>query len=374
MKISQNLIKQLIFSCIIIVLLSPRVGAQPADSVYRIMKKVADWQWKTIETEGWKNPKTDWTNGVMFTGMTAWAKIAPNNSYYQKLREVGQSLRWQIGPNRHFADDYCIAQMYTALYKHDKNPVMIADFRIMADSLVALPHTESLIWERQIHLREWAWCDALYMGPAGLANLSWVTGAPKYRDAACKLWWKTSDYLYDPKEHLFFRDSRYFDQREKNGQKVFWSRGNGWAIAGLVNVVRTMPLNYPDRNRFVREFKEMAERIAGLQQPDGTWHASLLDPDSYPAKETSGTGLFCYALAWGVNQKLLAYDTYYPVIAKAWKALRSSVHADGKLGDVQPIGASPDKVTADNTEVYGVGAFLLAGSEMFKLLKNTGRP
>ncbi|OCX51563.1 glycoside hydrolase [Mucilaginibacter sp. PPCGB 2223] len=345
---------------------------RPADSVFNLMKKVADWQWNELETKGWKYPKTDWTNGVMYTGMTAWAKIAHNPVYFDKLLAVGKSINWQIGPNRSFADDYCIAQTYTQLYGIYKNPLYIADFKKMADSLVAAPHSEDLLWVKKIHLREWAWCDALYMGPAGLANLSAVTGDSKYLDEACKLWWKTSEYLYDKDERLFFRDSRYFTQKEKNDKKVFWSRGNGWVMGGLVNMLAKMPRNYPDRDKFIAEFKEMAEKIAILQQSDGTWHASLLDPSSYPSKETSGTGLFCYALAWGVNQKILPYNQYYPVISKAWAALTSSVHADGKLGYVQPIGASPDKVTADDTEVYGVGAFLLAGTQML-ILQNSAR-
>jgi unsaturated rhamnogalacturonyl hydrolase len=346
-------------------------ATRPTDSVYNIMKKVADWQWRELETKGWKNPKTDWTNGVMYTGMVAWAKIAGSPAYYDKLLEVGKSLDWKIGPRRHFADDYCIAQTYAQLYAVYKDPHYIADFKSMADTLVSLPHTESLKWANKIHMREWAWCDALYMAPAALANLTAVTGNDKYLNEAYKLWWKTSDYLYDKQEHLFFRDSRYFAQKEKNGKKVFWSRGNGWVIAGLVNVLVKTPQSDPERQKLIEQFKQMAQRIARLQQNDGTWHASLLDPESYPSKETSGTGLFCYALAWGVNQKILAYDEYYPVIEKAWTALSTSVHADGKLGFVQPIGASPDKVSFDDTEVYGVGAFLLAGTEMMKL-KNNG--
>lgn len=118
----------------------------------------------------------------------------------------------------------------------------------------------------------------------------------------------------------------------------------------------------------------MAASIAKLQQPDGTWHASLLDPQSYPSKETSGTGFFCYALTWGINQKLLSYNEYYPVVAKAWNALTTAVQPDGKLGYVQPIGAAPEKVTADDTETYGVGAFLLAGTELLKLKTNNTQP
>jgi unsaturated rhamnogalacturonyl hydrolase len=339
------------------------------DSIYKYMKKVADWQWHDLETNGWKNDQKDWTNGAMYAGMLAWAKVANDDVYYQKLVKVGNDNQWKIGPHRHFADDYCIGQMYAQLYKKYKNPLYIADFKSLADTLVVIPHTESLLWVNNIYYREWAWCDAMFMGPPALGYLTQATGDQKYLDEACKLWWKSSDYLYSKDQHLFFRDSRYFTQKEKNGKEVFWSRGNGWVMGGMANLLSVMPANYPGKGRFITQFKQMAASIAKLQQPDGTWHASLLDPESYPVKETSGTGFLCYAIAWGINQKILPYKEYYPVVAKAWKALISSVHADGKLGYVQPQGASPEKVTADDTEVYGVGAFLLAGTEMLKLKK-----
>lgn len=110
----------------------------------------------------------------------------------------------------------------------------------------------------------------------------------------------------------------------------------------------------------------MAAKIASLQQPDGSWHTSLLDPASFPVKETSGTGFYCYALTWGLNQNLLDKKIYWPVVKKAWAALTSSVHQNGMLGYVQRIGDRPDMVTENSTEVYGVGAFLLTGAELFK--------
>jgi rhamnogalacturonyl hydrolase YesR len=139
-------------------------------------------------------------------------------------------------------------------------------------------------------------------------------------------------------------------------------------MGGLVRMLENMPANYPDRPRFIELYKKMAEKIASLQSDDGSWHASLLDAANYPAKETSGTGFYCYALAYGVNHGLLSFEKFNPVIEKAWSALVSSVHADGKLGNVQQIGAQPESVDSNSTEVYGVGAFLLAGSEMIGLL------
>ncbi len=178
------------------------------------------------------------------------------------------------------------------------------------------------------------------------------------------MWWKTTDYLYDKNEHLYYRDSRFF------GQKIFWSRGNGWVLAGLARVLQNMPADYPERPRYVALLREMSARIAALQQSDGYWRTSLLDAKAYPLPETSGTAFFVYALAWGVNEGLLDRAPYEPVIRKGWSALVRAVHPDGMLGFVQRIGDQPGSTSSSTTEIYGSGAFLLAASEVYRLIQS----
>jgi rhamnogalacturonyl hydrolase YesR len=152
----------------------------------------------------------------------------------------------------------------------------------------------------------------------------------------------------------------------ENGGKIFWSRGNGWVVGGLVRVLQYMAKDHPQRGFFENQFKEMCNRLRRLQTPSGFWSQSLLDAANYPQKESSGTGFFVYAMAWGVNNGLLSREEFLPVIRKGWEALRSSVHANGKLGYVQQVGDSPANVKFEDAESYGTGAFLLAGSEVFK--------
>ncbi len=156
--------------------------------------------------------------------------------------------------------------------------------------------------------------------------------------------------------------------REQNGQKVFWSRGNGWVIAGLVRVLEHLPHDYPNFQRYLDLFLEMSETISSIQQTDGFWKVSLLDPESFPGGETSGSALFCYALAWGINHGYLPEDRYLPIVLKSWKALSGAVNTSGKLGWVQPMGVDPQLTQYKYTDVFGVGAFLLAGSEVVRLL------
>jgi unsaturated rhamnogalacturonyl hydrolase len=339
------------------------------DSVLDIMNKVAKWQLRDWREHGKRHPYFEWTMGACYAGYMDLAQVATYSTYLGDMQAIGDSLHWKTGSRHTMADDYCVAQMYSELYLIYKKPEMIAQWKLQADSIAALPHDEPLEWKNNIANREWAWCDALFMGPPAFAYLSTATGDTKYLDAASKLWWKTTDYLFDKDENLYYRDSRFFTQKEANGKKVFWSRGNGWVMGGLVRMLDNMPEDYPDRPKFVELYKKMAAKIASLQNADGTWHAALLDPESYPVKEASGTGFYCYALAYGINHKLISFDKYWPNVVKAWIALSGCVQPNGKLGYVQQIGEKPEKVTADDTEVYGVGAFLLAGSEVYRMMQ-----
>jgi unsaturated rhamnogalacturonyl hydrolase len=343
-------------------------GKEEPDPTLTIMKKVADWQLDHWRKDGSRWPAYDWVNAACYTGISALARVSGDSTYYHALYAIGERLDWNTGPHRTMADDYCIGQLYCELFAHYRDPRIVAHLRAQFDTICSLPHTESLEWVNDIYLREWAWCDALFMGPAGLAALSAATGDPKYLITADSLWWKTTGYLYDPADSLFFRDSRYFHQQEPNGQKMFWSRGNGWVMAGMVRLLDRMPQDFAHRGRMIALYRQMAARIAGLQQSDGGWRTSLLDQGRYPNKETSGTAFYCFALAWGVHHGILDRKSYWPVVLRAWEALKNAVQPDGRLGFVQQIGDQPGAADANSTEAYAVGGFLLAGSEM--LVKN----
>ncbi|MCF7972371.1 MAG: DUF4861 family protein [Phycisphaerae bacterium] len=332
-------------------------------AIVRVMTQVADWQLANPGTHA----TTDWTQGALYAGLSAWARMADTETYTQALMAVGDKNEWQLGRRLYHADDHCVGQMYLDLFKQVRNPVMIKPLQERFDWIMAHPSASSLVFEEKTREDRWWWCDALFMGPPVWAELSALTGDSKYLDFMNREWWATTDFLYDKEEHLYFRDSRYFDQREANGKKMFWCRGNGWVFGGLVKVLQAMPLDYPDRPRYVQLYRDMSAKLLEIQGQDGLWRSSLLDPVTYPPQEASGSGFFCYGLAWGVNRGFLDADTYGPVVKKAWQGLVGCVQSTGKLGWIQPIGAAPGKVGPDMTEVYGVGSFLLAGTEVAKI-------
>jgi unsaturated rhamnogalacturonyl hydrolase len=344
---------------------SPNQRVTPAD-VLSLMERVADWQLAHPSVHS----STDWTQAAGDAGMMALAGISGNPKYRDALLAMSEANGWKPGPRMYHADDLAIGQAYAGLYFVYRDPKMIAPLRARLDAILsAPPPVQSLDFHQPYNQASqlWSWCDALFMSPPVWMQLFAATGDDRYLDFAVQNWWRTTDYLYDPVEHLYFRDSTYFDRREANGKKIFWSRGNGWVMAGLVRMLELLPANHPSRERFEQLFREMAETVLTAQQPDGLWHSSLLDPQSYPLKETSGSGFYAYALAWGVNQGLLDGAKFKLAIRKVWLALTGCVDADGKLTHVQPIGSDPKTFADDSTEVYGVGAFLLAGSELYRM-------
>ena len=344
--------------------LSPDIVPQ---KVLEAMQRVADWQLAHPDTN---DPPTSWLQGAENAGMMALAGISGDAKYREAMRSAGEANGWRLGPLFYDADDYCVGQAYTELYFLYRENRMIAPLRERFDAILAKPSDVPGLEFTKAESRDrknWSWCDSLFMGPPAWLRLYAATDDERYLNFAVTNWWRTTDYLCDKNEHLFYRDSTYFDKREANGQKIFWSRGNGWVMAGLVRVLQYLPANHPDRPRFEQLFKDMAAKIVTLQQPDGLWRSSLLDPEDYPARETSGSGFFTYALAWGVNQGLLDRARFEPAVRKGWAALVECVAANGKLKDVQPVGSDPKKFADDSTAPYGVGAFLLAGCEVYKM-------
>jgi unsaturated rhamnogalacturonyl hydrolase len=337
--------------------LSPEIKSK---AITAAMKKVADWQVAYAEPKFNKQ----WTFAALYDGLLAASNTTGDPKYRDAVLRLAEQSDWTLLDNRFpHADDQALGKAYMDLYlsdaKGDRKPVRMAHTKEVMDRLVAHPDDPNKLL--------WWWCDALYMAPPVLSRVYLATGDKKYLDYMDRQWWLTSDLLFDKDEHLFFRDSRYLTQKQANGQKLFWSRGNGWVLGGLVKVLQIMPKDYPSRPKYVEQYKQMAARVAAIQSKDGLWRSGLLDPDAYELPEISGSAFFTYAIAYGINENILDRKTYLPVVEKSWKGMLSHIYADGRLGSIQPIDGQPGKFKPSSSYVFGVGGFLLAGSEMNRL-------
>jgi rhamnogalacturonyl hydrolase YesR len=326
-------------------------------SIRTEMARVFEWQVAhPVEINARNNNL--WARAAFYAGVMAAYRATGDKRYLQQALTWAASRDWKLGDRPRHADDQAPAQTYLELYFLRKDPVMIAHTKATLDAMLSSPRPGR---------EDWWWCDALFMAPPVLARLYAATGDEKYLDFLNTMWWDTTDFLFDPEARLYYRDKNYIGKLTPNGKKVFWARGNGWVMAGTVRVLQYLPKDNPYRVRYVTLLQTMAASVSRLQGEDGLWRPSLLDPQETPAPETSSTGFFCYAVAWGINQGYLDRRTYLPVVKKAWRGLVGAVHRDGKLGWVQQIGAAPAKVTFEENQEYGSGAFLLAGSEMYKM-------
>ena len=338
--------------------LSPKLESK---AIQTAMRKVADWQ--LVAAEGKWNQQ--WTYAPLYDGLIATTKTTGDPVYAAKVQALAEKFEWKLVDVRFpHADDEALGQAYLDLYRMKADPVRMAATKATMDRLIARPDDPAKA--------VWWWCDALFMAPPVLARMYAITGDHKYLDYMDREWGITTSLLYMPKEHLYSRDATFLEKKEKNGQQLFWARGNGWVLGGLAQVLTILPKNDPMRAKYVTQFREMATRIAGLQQADGLWKTGLLDPAAYNSSEVSGSAFFTYAMAWGMNNGLLDRETFEPVVAKSWAGMLTHIYADGRLGSIQPIGAAPDAFTPSSSYVYGVGGFLLAGSELDKMAKGTG--
>lgn len=352
-----------------------------ADSVTETANRVADWQLAHMGTFDYVRTFQDhteyshgWIQGALFVGLDRWANTTHNERYQRAVVAKGEMNRWMPGEKTWHADDQVIAFSYASVAERTNDLSLLQPTQNAFQDILANRATNSLAYASDpTHQgeatcqRRWCWCDALFMAPPVWAAIGKLTGDPAYLDYVDEEYQATVDYLFDQEENLFYRDGRFLTQRNKNGKKIFWSRGNGWVFAGLPLLLEQIPQDDPRRRKYEILFQRMAAKLITLQQPSGFWPSSLLDSTEFNVPETSGTGFMTFGLAWGINNGLLPREQYLPAVNDGWRGLASAVDNSGKLGWVQQVGASPEKILPDDTQLYGVGALLLAASEIIKL-------
>lgn len=311
-----------------------------------------------------------WTRGVYYEGLMALYKLDPKPAYYNYAVRWGEFHNWDLRDGDTYtrnADNQCAGQTYIDLYLIESKPERIGKIKACIDSMM---HTS--------RIDDWNWIDALQMAMPVFAKLGVVYQDNSYYERMYEMYMYTkkkhgTNGLYNKKDGLWWRDGDFDPPyTEPNGEDCYWSRGNGWVIATLARILDIMPGDAPHRKEYLRTYKKMVKALLRVQRSDGFWNVSLHDPSHFGGKETTGTALFTYGIAWGINNGVLHEKKYKPVVIKAWNAMvNDALHPDGMLGYVQSTGKEPavgQPVTYDKIpdfEDFGLGCFLLAGSEIY---------
>ena len=322
-----------------------------------------------------ERPSNIWTRAVYYEGLMALYNVDKHKAYYDYALQWGEKHKWGLrgGIKNRNADNHCCAQTYIDLYILDnkQNPERVKDIKASIDTMLLTKKID-----------DWNWVDALQMAMPVFVKLGNLYNDTNYFHRMYEMYAFTKykhggNGLYNLKEHLWWRDKDFVPPyKEPNGEDCYWSRGNGWVVAALARTLEELPKTDPHYNEYLQDFKDMCVALLPLQREDGYWNVSLHDANHFGGKEVSGTSLFIYGFAWGINNGILDNATYTKAITKAWNAMsKEAVHPDGKLGYVQGTGKEPkdgQPVGYDKTpdfEDYGLGCFLLAGTEIYKMKK-----
>ncbi len=297
----------------------------------------------------------DWQNATFHVGNLALVRTTGQSNH--KTLPWAEAANYQLpqDPKRpFFPDDQAAGEAYLDLYTYFHPEISLDSIRTRIRDEVASVNAG--------HKDYWNYVDALNMAMPSFARMSVIDQDPSYVDAMDKLFKSSEHKLFNELTGLWYRDARF------TGSGVFWSRGNGWALAALAKVLQALPATDPHRAEYLRVYKKMAFSLSLLQRRDGFWNSDLLNPFDHGGPESSGTAFFAYGIGWGVNAGILPAAKYRPVVDKAWTALSTkALQPSGLVGYVQGVGDRPATAHPNDTAAYGVGAFLLAGQEVAKL-------
>lgn len=338
-----------------------------------IIYKVNDYWQKTCPEHG----NAFWHHAVYHIGNLAAYRVTGEKRYADFSKAWAEKNRWCGATSSDRTewkysygetDDYVLFgdwqacfQVYADLYFLEPDEKKIARAQEVVGYQMSTPQQDY-----------WWWADGLYMAMPVMTRLFRITGDSLLLQKQYEYFAYARRLMYDPESDLFYRDAKYIYPRHatENGKKDFWARGNGWVIAALAKVLDDYPSEVPYREEYLDMFCRLAASVAAAQQPEGYWTRSMWDPRQAPGPETSGTAFFTYGLVWGINRGVLDKKIYGPVAEKAWHYLvETALQPDGHIGYVQPIGekAIPGQVIdRRSTADFGVGAFLLAASEMME--------
>ena len=313
-----------------------------------------------------------WTRAVYYEGLMDLYRIDPQPEYYKYAKDWAEFHKWDLRDGVTFtrnADNQCAGQTYIDLYLYESSPYKIYKIKTSIDSMMHTPAID-----------DWSWIDAVQMAMPIFAKLGLIYEDKSYWDRMYDMYMYTRNKtgghgLFNPKDGLWWRDADFDPPYvEPNGQDCYWARGNGWIVMALAKVLTIIPEDEPHRKQYENDFKTMMKALLKVQRKDLFWNVSLHDPNHFGGKETSGTAMFLYGLTWGINNGHFKGNKYKKLANKTWNALtQHALHPSGFLGFVQSTGKEPadgqplsyDKIP--DFEDFALGAFLMAGSEIYKM-------
>lgn len=336
------------------------------------IKKIHDYFYEHNYCDTW-----NWNEVTYHLGVMEAYKATGHTEYYQESYEYAEGYSWQVneGVLDTYLDQVTGGLLYSVL--HDLAP---ADYKL-AHSIQEADYICSR------GMLDSSWIDEIYMIGLTLSYLSKVTGNPWYSEVDFTTYKYYRERYLDPEDGLWYRDEKYISgngfpwSTSPNGKKVYWGRGNTWVYVSLGQRLEYMDKNDPAYETYLNDFLMMSNGLRKAVRDDGVWGANLADVRHSPGKEMTGTGGFLYGLCLGIEYGLLDYDTYFPIVEKAYRTISSlCIRDDGLLKYCQPVGEGPDGYPGgeayheNSTNSFGVGLMMMGLSRFMRLTHDYQTP
>jgi len=188
------------------------------------------------------------------------------------------------------------------------------------------------------------WVDSVYMAPPCLAIAGYHEEAIKQIDGFRSKLFNSEKNLYS---HMWDESLNDF------ARKDYWGVGNGWALAGITRVIRSLPDTMADeKSKLAGYVKEGVDGCLAYLREDGLFHDVVDNTDSFV--ETNLSQMLAYTLYRGMTGGWLEAG-YLKYAAKMRQAACNKVD---KYGLVQGVCASPN-FDRPGTASEGQAFFLL---------------
>ncbi|WP_026754672.1 glycoside hydrolase family 105 protein [Sediminibacter sp. Hel_I_10] len=344
-------------------------------------------------------PRWSYTNGLVLQAMSKVYEQTKNDTLFDYIYDYANRMINEDGSIETYKfSNYNLDMIKSGdaiFYLNEKKqePRFRKAMDTLHAQLMGQPTTsEGGYWHKKVYPSQ-MWLDGVYMAEPFHAKYAKTymqdEETTKMYDKIVLQFDLIEKYSRDPKTGLYFhgwdesKAQKWADKTTGLSQN-FWSRGMGWYGMALVDVLDDLPESHPGRERILNYLKQYAEAIVKYQdEATGTWYQVLNMPEKEGNYlEATGTSMFTYTLAKGVNKGYLS-ETYLDHANKAFEGILKNfitVEDNGvvnlnKCCGVAGLGGDPYR---DGTFEYyigeivrsndpkGTGPFIMAALELDK--------
>lgn len=291
------------------------------------------------------SPKWDYVHGLVLTSFEELNKQFPKKIYQDYIRSYVDNLVQNDGSIATYKIDSYNIDMIVAgrllfnLYESTKENKYLIALQTLKKQIEEQPRTISGgFWHKKIYPNQ-MWLDGLYMGEPFYAQYTKTFENGKNFEDIAKQFELIERYDKDPKTKLLYHawdESKQMPWANKvtGTSPNFWSRSLGWYAMALVDVLDYFPKDHPNYNQLVEQLNDLAAALIPFQHKTGLWY-QVTDKGELKGNylEGSGSAMFVYALAKGVNKGYLP-KKYKKVALKGFDGITKKLIKTNDKGEI----------------------------------------